>query len=322
MTPAPADAARLPVGLAIAGAVSVGVLTALQARVNGSLGGYLGDGFAAGAVSFGSGLVIVAVISVVLPAGRAGLARLAHGVRTQSIPFWMLCGGIAGAFGVATQSLTVATIGVALFTVGLVAGQTVSGLVLDRVGFGPGGVVAITRGRLLGGLLAVLAVVVCLVGGDVGRAPAWMLVLPVLAGVFVAWQQGTNGRLRVRVQSPLTATFMNFLGGTIVLVVAAGIHAAIAGLPGPFPTAPWYYLGGALGVSYIFLSAALVRHIGVLLLGLCSVVGLLASSLALDAIWPAPAGPALPAAAAAVVIGMAGVVVAVIPWGRRRRWRH
>lgn len=40
---------------------------------------------------------------------------------------------------VISQGLTLGTIGVAVFTVGLVAGQTMSSLAVDRAGIGPGG---------------------------------------------------------------------------------------------------------------------------------------------------------------------------------------
>ena len=304
---------RLPAWLALGGAVLVGVMTAVQARINGSLGLALDDGFTAAVISFGSGLVILIVLTAVLPSARAGFGRLARGAGRQ-IPFWMLIGGLAGALTVATQGLTVATIGVALFTVGVVAGQTVNGLVLDRVGYGPAGVVAVTLGRLAGGLLVVVAVVLCLAGEGLGSVPWWMLLLPFLAGAGIAWQQATNGRLRQAVGSPIIATLVNFIGGTIALVVADVIHIAVAGAPERFPTEPWLYVGGAIGMIYIILSAALVRHTGVLLLGLGSVVGLLATSVLLDALWPPLSGPSLGAAVAAVFVALIGVVVAVVPW--------
>ncbi len=56
----------------------------------------------------------------------------------------MLLGGACGALTVSTQGLTAGILGVSLFTVGVVAGQTLHGLVLDRIGFGPAGVVAVT----------------------------------------------------------------------------------------------------------------------------------------------------------------------------------
>lgn len=313
---APAPDRAVPVWLAVTAAVTVGILTALQARINGSLGSAIGDGWIAAVIAFGSGLVILVILSLTLPAGRAGLRRLRDNVRDRNVPWWMLVGGLAGALTVATQGLTVATIGVALFTVGVVAGQTLNGLVLDRAGYGPGGAVAVTVPRVLGAALAVVAVVVC-IAGVVGTTAWWMLTLPFLAGAGIAWQQATNGRLRQRVDSALIATLVNFAGGTVALVVGATVHAASAGLPEIPALDPWLYLGGATGVVYIFLSAAIVRRTGVLLLGLGSVVGLLATSVVLDALWPAPGGPPLAAAAVAVAIALAGVTIVVVPWRRR-----
>ena len=315
-SPAPA---RLPAGVALTGAVIVGVLTALQARINGQLGLRLGDGFIAAAISFGSGLVLLIVLSAILPAGRRGFGRLRAGIRDRTIPWWMLAGGVAGAFTVATQGLAVAVIGVSLFTVGVVAGQTISGLVLDRAGYGPAGVVAITVPRLIGGLLALIAVGVSLQGGVLEQVPWWMLVMPVIAGVGIAWQQATNGRLRQRVGTPLTATLVNFIGGTTMLVIAAAVHVALVGAPAAFPVEPWLYLGGVIGVTYIFMSAALVVHTGVLLLGLGTVAGQLVTAFALDAVWPAAAAPGWTTELLMVVIAGAGVVIAAAPGARRGR---
>lgn len=310
---------RGTIGVAVGGAVLIGALTALQARINGTLGAEIGDGIVAAAISFSSGLGILVVLSALLPEGRRGFGRLVDGIRSRTLPPWMLLGGLAGAFTVASQGLTVATIGVALFTVGFVAGQTTGGLVLDRVGYGPVGVVPVTVRRVIGALLAIAGVVVCLSGDALGGVPLWMLIVPAVAGAGVAWQQGTNGRLRVRVESPLTATLVNFIGGTVVLVVAAVIHVAAVDVPRVVPTEPWLYLGGAVGVVYIFLSAVVVRRTGVLLLGLGSVVGLLTTSVLLDALWPAPAAPSTPVALLAAGVAIAGVAVAAVPWRRRRR---
>ncbi|UIN31562.1 DMT family transporter [Microbacterium binotii] len=308
---------RLPRPIAVAGAVLVGVLTATQAQINGALGAAIGDALTAAAISFGSGFVILLALSALLAGGRAGIARLVAGVRERRIPVWMILGGAAGAFTVFTQGLAVAAIGVAAFTVGVVAGQTVNGVVLDRVGYGPAGVVGVTIGRLAGALLVVAAVVVSLVGEGAASVPVWLLVLPLLAGAGIAWQQATNGRLRNEVGSPLTATLVNFAGGTVLLTAAAAVQLVLAG-PRRLPTEPWLYVGGAIGVVYIFLSAALVRHTGVLQLGLGSVVGLLGASVAIDALFPGHAGPPIGVALIAVVVAVMGVVVATVPRWRRR----
>ena len=307
---------RLPAWLASAGAMVIGSLTAVQARVNGQLGLGLDDGLVAAAISFGTGLAILVALSAALPAGRRGLSALVAGVRARSITWWMLAGGAAGALTVATQGIAVGIIGVSLFTVGYVAGQIVCGLALDRAGFGPGEAVPMTVPRLIGGGLALAAVAISLSGGALGRVPLWMLLLPFVAGMGVAWQQATNGRLRAKVGTPLTATLVNFIGGTLILAIAAGIHVALVGPPDAPPAQAWLYLGGPLGVVYIFLSATLIGYTGVLLLALGTVVGQLMTALLLDLAWPTPAAPALGAQLAMVAVALLSVIVASVRWRR------
>lgn len=308
---------RLPAPVALGGAVAIGVMTAVQARINGVLGMRVDDGVVAGFVSFSVGLVLLSLVIPCIPAARRGVARLWRGIRGRTIPFWMLLGGTCGALTVSTQGLTAGLLGVALFTVGVVAGQTLHGLVLDRIGFGPAGVVAVTPGRLLGGLLALVAVAISLGGDVLASAPLWMLMLPFAAGVGIAWQAATNGRLAQRVQSPIAATLMSFIAGTLVLALAAGISVSLSDATAAFPTEPWLYLGGFLGAAYILLGAFIVAHTGVLLMGLGSVLGQLVTSLVIDLIWPTAAGPALWQLIAMVVVASASVAVA-IPRPRHR----
>lgn len=308
----------LPAPLALGGAVAIGAMTAIQARINGVLGVRIDDGIVAGLVSFGAGLVVLIVVTVALPSARAGAGRLWHGIRSRTIPNWMLLGGACGALTVSTQGVTAGVLGVSLFTVGVVAGQTVHGLVLDRIGFGPAGVVAVTPGRVLGGAFALAAVGVSLSGDVIANTPLWLLLLPFAAGVGIAWQAATNGRLAQRVGSPMTATLMSFLAGTAVLIVAASVSVAVRGMPKALPLEPWLYLGGLLGFAYILLGAAIVAHTGVLLLGLGSVLGQLTASVVIDLLWPPASGPAHWQLALMVAVAVASVVVA-LPWRRRRR---
>ncbi|WP_314424168.1 DMT family transporter [uncultured Microbacterium sp.] len=302
---------RLSPPVALGGAVAIGVMTAIQARINGVLGVRVDNGIVAGCISFVVGLLaLIAVISVV-PSARRGVGRLRTGIRDRSVPFWMLLGGACGALTVSTQGVTAGILGVSLFTVGVVAGQTLHGLVLDRVGFGPAGVVAVTPGRVAGGALALAAVGISLGGDVLDTAPLWMLLLPFAAGVGIAWQAATNGRLAQRVRSPLAATLMSFIAGTAVLLIAAGISILVRGVPAVPPAEPWLYLGGLLGAGYILLGAFIVAHTGVLLMGLGSVLGQLATSVVIDLVWPAAAGPAPWQIAAMVVVAVASVVVAL-----------
>ncbi len=297
--------------------MAIGVMTAIQARINGVLGVRVDDGIVAGFVSFSVGLLALAVVIICLPSARRGVGRLRDGIRQQTTPFWMLLGGACGALTVSTQGLTAGVLGVSLFTVGVVAGQTVHGLVLDRIGFGPAGVVAVTPGRVLGGLLALAAVGISLSGDVLASAPLWMLLLPFAAGVGIAWQAATNGRLAQRARSPLAATLMSFIAGTVVLALASGVSIAFRGAPAALPGEPWLYLGGFLGAAYILLGTFIVAQTGVLLMGLGSVLGQLVTSVVIDLLWPPAAGPALWQVLAMVVVAVGAVVVAV-PWRRRR----
>ncbi|MFT4259198.1 DMT family transporter [Microbacterium sp.] len=308
----------LPATVALGGAVVIGVMTAAQARVNGVLGVAVDNGIVAGLVSFAVGLLVLVVVIPCLPRAREATARLWRGVRTRTIPFWMLCGGLCGALTVSTQGITAGFLGVSLFTVGVVAGQSLNGLVLDRLGVGPAGVVAVTMGRVLGGLFALVAVAISLTGDVLDAAPLWMLLLPFATGVGIAWQSAANGRLAERLQSPIAATLMSFIGGVIALAVAAGVSILVRGAPQPLPVDPWLYLGGLLGFAYILLGAFIVAHTGVLLLGLGSVLGQLAASVAIDLLWPPAEGPALWQLIAMVVLAVCSVVVAI---PRRRRPR-
>lgn len=309
---------RLPAPVALGGAVSIGAMTAIQARVNGVLGVRIDDGIVAGLISFGVGLVILVVVTVLLPSTRAGAGRLWRGVRWRRIPPWMLLGGACGALTVSTQGLTAGVLGVSLFSVGVVAGQTVNGLLLDRLGVGPAGVVAVTPGRVLGGAFALAAVAISLSGDAIATTPLWLLLLPFAAGVGIAWQSAANGRLAQRVQSPMTATLMSFVAGTAVLAVAAAVSVAVGGMPQALPTEPWLYLGGLLGFVYILLGATIVAHTGVLLLGLGSVLGQLLTSVVIDLLWPAASVPGVWQLLAMVAVAAASVLVA-LPWRRRRR---
>ena len=312
------DARPLPAWLALGGAVAIGAMTAIQARINGVLGVRLDDGIVAGLVSFSVGLVILAAVIVAVPSMRAAAGRLFAGIRSRSIPFWMLLGGTCGALTVSTQGLVAGVLGVSLFSVGVVAGQTLHGLLLDRAGFGPAGVVAVTPGRVLGGALALVAVAISLSGDVLASAPLLLLLLPFLAGAGIAWQSGANGRLAQRISSPIGATLMSFMAGTIVLAIASAISMAVRGMPQSLPSEPWLYIGGLLGAGYILLGAFLVAHTGVLLMGLGSVLGQLSASIVIDLLWPTAGRPALWQLVGMIVVAFASVAVAV-PRARRRR---
>ena len=315
----PESHGRVPTWLAVTLAAICGALAAVQTRLNGALGVALADGFVAAAISFGSGLVILSVCLVFLRSGRQGLARVAGALHDRSMPWWTVLGGLSGAFLVLSQGIAGAVVGVALFSVALVAGQTVSGLVLDRIGFGPHGKVLSTWPRLVGAGLTIVAVVWSVSGQIGGTVPLWMLAMPMVAGFGTGWQAAVNGRVRARAHSAFTATFINFVVGSTVLVAVMLVRAGFVGWPERLPTEPVLYLGGAIGCVFIGVNAFLVSHTGVLILGLGTVAGQLIASVVIDAVAPGGAGLGFATVGGAVLALVAVAVATIRPRPTARR---
>ncbi|MCU1534563.1 MAG: hypothetical protein JWR53_1044, partial [Glaciihabitans sp.] len=146
--------------------------------------------------------------------------------------------------------------------------------------------------------------------------PIWMLLMPFIVGLFLGWQQAVNGQVKTLADSALTATFLNFLSGTAVLVVFAIVHSVIAGLPKALPPAPWLYVGGALGCIFIAGFAIATPIIGVLLQSLCAIAGQLLMSLLLDIVAPADTIGLAWTTVVGTALTLVAVAIASIP--RRR----
>ncbi|NWL12859.1 hypothetical protein DM793_16470 [Paenarthrobacter nitroguajacolicus] len=314
--PSPRPALPLVIGLPIA--VATGLVIPLQGRINGALGAKLDDGIAAAVVSFTTGLLLISAISLAAPKGRAGLQRIIPAVRNRSFPRFYVMAGAIGALFVFAQSFTVALLGVALFTVAAVTGQTLSGLLVDRMGIGPGGKRAITGVRVLGSVLTVTAVAWAVSPRFSGDTDIASLVLPVLlplaAGFFMSFQQAMNGTATVHYGTPIAATLVNFIAGSLILWIAWIIKLAVAGPGNPLPSEWWYYLGGPMGCLFIGLAALLVRSLGVLITGLGMIAGQLVGSLVLDVVIPSPGAVVALPTVLGTVLTLAAIIVATLPW--------
>lgn len=250
---------------------------------------FTNSGLEAAVISFGSGLIILTVMVAASAKVRVGIGRILTQIRSGDFPRWQILGGVLGGFFVGVQTSTVPVIGVALFSVAVVAGQSVNSLVVDRIGLGPAGVTAITPLRVMSALLAISGVGVAVSGRIQGSE---LEVLPVLlalfAGAIIAIQQAINGRVGVVTRNAFSAAWFNFVFGTTALVVASTINIASRNMTVQSPAgAPWWaFTGGLLGVIFIATSVWVVPRIGVLLFALISISGQLTGALALDVIAP------------------------------------
>lgn len=289
-------------------AFGIGVLSSIQSRMNGGLAVLWDNPRQAAVYSFGTGLIALTLIMLASPPVRRGLTTIWRSLRGGELRWWEFIGGFLGGMFVLAQSSIVPLVGVAAFTVGVVAGQTANSLLVDRLGVGPRGRIAVSGARLVAAGLAVLAVVVA-VGADLPRAGVTS-VLPIVAafgvGVLIAFQQAINGRVTVVSGQPLSATWLNFALGTLLLAVVFVISLLAGGAMSPIGGGhPLLYLGGLVGLVFIAFAAWAVTKIGVLVTSLLAISGQLTSAVALD-IW-------LPTASSHLTVGLVvGVVMAFV----------
>jgi len=277
-------------------AVLIGVVVAVQARINGQLSvdldnGLLDNGLAAALISFLTGWTLLFFLVFGIKKERVGLFAIFAAIKSKDLALWEVAGGILGGCFVAVQSITVPQIGVALFTIVVVAGQTVSSLFVDKAGITASGKQKITLPRTLGAIATLIAVFIAvypdLIGSEFRFLP---LLLALIVGVFASIQQGLNGRLNVVAKSPLATAWFNFATGAVIVVIALAINLASGARIGALPHNFWVYTGGTAGLIFVAVSAFIIKHLGVLNFVILNIAGQLIGAVIIDWLFPAKAG--------------------------------
>ena len=266
-----------------------GVMIAMQARVNGELSHRLDNGLQAALVSFGSGLLIIALITPFSSQIKDGIKNLRGAIARKEIARWKMFAGALGGSFVAIQTQIVPLIGVAIYSVASIAGQTAMSLVVDRIGLTGGGKKLISLRRLLAAFLTVLAVLVSVWDRiDANNLSMFAVTAAGIAGAIVGVQRALNGEINEYSHQSFTTSLLNFIMGTsfLLLLIIGGIIIGKSHLT-PLPLGPWWiYTGGTIGVIYIAFTSTIVQHLGVLTFTLFSVGGQLVGSLIIDLVSP------------------------------------
>ena len=289
-----------------------GVMIALQARANGELSHRIENPPQAALISFSSGLLVVTLYTLLSPAVRRGLKQLRTAVAKKEISQWRLLAGALGGSFVAIQTHVVPLIGVALYSVASLAGQTATSLIVVRLGLTGGGPKPISLRRVSAAAITVTAVLIS-VWDKLESAHFALLavVLSLLAGALVGVQRALNGQINEHSGQSVTTSLLNFFTGTAFLVIFILILIATGREElSPLPTGPWWiYTGGTIGVIYIAFTSLIVQHLGVLTFTLFSVGGQLVGSLLLDLFAPTENVSVSAYLVTGIVMTYAGVVV-------------
>jgi transporter family-2 protein len=291
-----------------------GALIALQARANGELSHQLDNGLQAALVSFSSGLLIIVIITPFSPHIKEGIKNLRRAISRKEIAQWKLFAGALGGSFVAVQTQIVPLIGVAIYSVASIAGQTAMSLVVDRIGLTGGGKKLISPRRVIAAVITVVAVLVSVWDRiDANNLSLLAVAAGCVAGAVVGVQRALNGQINEHSHQSFTTSLLNFITGTSFLAILILVGVALGKNDlSPLPAGPWWiYTGGVVGVIYIAFTSTIVQHLGVLTFTLFSVGGQLAASLIIDLVSPTDGV----SVSAYLVTGLAMTYIGVIAGG-------
>ena len=275
------EKASVPISIILA--LIAGVAATLQAGISGQLANELNDGIMAALISNIGGTIFTGLF-LLNPEVRKKGKKLFKDVISGKFAKWQLLGGVAGAIYISTASSTVSIIGTGLFTVVLVASQNMSGIVVDRFGLSSGSRKKITPKRALAAVIGIAAVLLSVT--DFQGKILWIpIVAVVIAGLAVTVQFALNGRVTKAANSQVSA-FINFPMSMITVCITLIVMNLFGKDWNTWPNQWWLYTAGFLGAVVVYLAAATIRTLGVLLFGLASVAGQLITSIALDVILP------------------------------------
>lgn len=300
-------------------AIAAGIIWAIQAKMNAQFGAELDDPLASAATNFITGSLVLLVAAATRPR-RTGqsISRLRTALGAKAISPLQLLAGFVGVGIVLAQVYIVDVIGIAAFTVTLVAGSAIAAIVIDATGLGPDGVVRITPLRILGAVVLVIAVALVAFGqgGFSGLTGAAVLGLGValVTGVLVAMQTAMTGALVQASGAIIVPMLIAFVAGAVVLPI---VRVFLGPLVIPDGVSWIFLIAGPLAVVFVSAAAVLAGRMSLLLLSAGIVIGQTVGAIGIDLIFPTPAGR--PGWTAAVGVALAIVAVVIIAFASRSR---
>lgn len=259
-------------------ALLAGGLLPLQVGMNTMLGQHAGGAIFGALGSFALGTV---VITLLITTGALGRPQWVDGVRHA--PRWAWFSGLCGAFYITSTILVTPTIGLAVASASIIAGQLSSALIVDNFGWISFPLQPLNWVKVAGAVVLFGSVILLLQGSalDISTLPLAGLVF--LGGVCLTISLGLNNTLREHFGVPAAATLINFAVGlaALALLSALGIFGT-PDLQGAASTPWWGWGGGLIGIVYLMLVIITSPVIGASLTSAAVIAGQMVVSLVLD----------------------------------------
>ena len=271
------------VGLFIFLTLLIGIAMPVQTAVNSSLEKTLGSPLSASFAAFSIGTLICTLIAL-LDLGNADLSVAGN------LPWYAWTGGICGVTGITLYIVLFPRIGSVQTILLPILGQIATGMLIDLFGWFGMSAKPLPLSRVLGFLLVVAGVCMVVIKKSDGKDAARGGKLPfqalgIFAGVMIAAQSAMNGTLGASIHSPAVASAFSFISSTIVLIIIVSLSKRERECVRRIRTAPkiwWQWTGGVIGSGVVLGFAASAPVLGVGLMTIISILGQLASSVAIE----------------------------------------
>ncbi len=299
-TPTPAKA--LTASILVAGLA--GVFVSIQGIFNGAFTATGAGPLLAGWISYLGTLLTVVVIIV----AQGNLQKFFGILRTQG-KWWWFGVGAGGVPIVIAMAWGIPLVGATIASVCAVGGQTIMGLILDRLGVGLPQKIRLTGKRIAAAGVVLIGLALAISAGGTGVSSVWAMVgvglLIFFACSSISFQNAGNGAVTARSGYPLIATFTSVAGGATIMsaiVLVSFLLGSFEKLNFPGTHDWWMYLGGPAGAGIVFCAAWSVRRLGTFRLALAMVSGQLVTAMIVDLVTRVPVSAAAVISALAVII--------------------
>lgn len=265
--------------------ILAGIGLPVQTSINARLRKRVGSPYRASLISF-----VVALLFLLALLLLTGQGIWLPTEKLAVAPLWVYAGGVCGVIFLTGNILLLAKLGSVQAVIFPVLGQIVMGLIIDSFGLFHAAQTDLTVLRVMGAILVVAGVIVVSLAKESGQASrkegvgawAWRG-FGVLAGMLSATQTAVNGYLGKLVGSPIKASVISFVVGTVLLVL---LCLVLRGKQRPVGSQEerswWIWLGGVLGGLYILANVTLSGKLGTGLTVIVLLIGATAGGVLVD----------------------------------------